>query len=61
MSDFKSRDLFQAITDGLKGMDEKEKKDVMKKVSELELPRRRSLAGGCPCPSPFSISPSTSI
>lgn len=35
MADFKSRDLFQQITDGLKGMDEKEKKDIQKKVRLL--------------------------
>ncbi|KAJ9479465.1 SCP2 domain-containing protein [Pseudozyma hubeiensis] len=33
MSDFKSKDLFQQITDGLKGMDEKEKKDIQKKTN----------------------------
>lgn len=32
MADFKSKELFQQITDGLKGMDEKEKKDIQKKV-----------------------------
>lgn len=32
MSDFKSKALFEQITEGLKGMDEKEKKDIQKKV-----------------------------
>lgn len=32
MSDFKSKALFEQITDGLKGMDDKEKKDIQKKV-----------------------------
>jgi len=30
---FKSKDLFNQISEGLKGMSEKEKKDIMKKVS----------------------------
>lgn len=38
MSDFKSKDLFQQITDGLKGMDEKEKKDIQKKVRNVQWP-----------------------
>lgn len=32
MGEFKSQELFQQITDGLKGMDDKEKKDIQKKV-----------------------------
>lgn len=40
MSDFKSKDLFQQITDGLKGMDEKEKKDIQKKVRNFQWPSR---------------------
>ena len=32
MSDFKSKALFEQITEGRKGMDEKEKKDIQKKV-----------------------------
>lgn len=32
MADFKSKALFDQITDGLKGMDDKEKKDIQKKV-----------------------------
>lgn len=33
MSDFKAQPLFDQIRDGLKGMDDKEKKDIQKKVS----------------------------
>lgn len=33
MSDFKAQPLFKQIEDGLKGMDDKEKKDIQKKVS----------------------------
>jgi len=48
MADFKSRDLFQQITDGLKGMDEKEKKDIQKKVRllsfALTLPRAERMS-----------------
>ena len=32
MSDFKSKALFEQITEGLKTMDDKEKKDIQKKV-----------------------------
>ena len=32
MSDFKSKALFEQISDGLKSMDDKEKKDIQKKV-----------------------------
>ncbi len=32
MSDFKSQALFEQITEGLKTMDDKEKKDIQKKV-----------------------------
>ncbi len=35
---FKSQDLFKQIEEGLKGMSEKEKKDIMKKVSLLSPP-----------------------
>lgn len=33
MSDFKAQALFDQISEGLKGMDDKEKKDIQKKVS----------------------------
>lgn len=33
MADFKSKALFEQITNGLKEMDDKEKKDIQKKVS----------------------------
>jgi len=50
MSDFKSKALFEQITEGLKGMDDKEKKDIQKKVGihsgvrspPLSLPYRRA-------------------
>jgi hypothetical protein len=34
MSDFKAKPLFEQIEEGLKGMDDKEKKDIQKKVSQ---------------------------
>ena len=36
MSEFKAKPLFEQITEGLKGMDEKEKKDIQKKVSLIQ-------------------------
>ncbi|CCF52595.1 hypothetical protein NDA11_002093 [Ustilago hordei] len=33
MSDFKSKALFEQISDGLKSMDDKEKKDIQKKTN----------------------------
>ena len=40
MSDFKSQALFEQITDGLKNMDEKEKKDIQKVRAPSRVPRR---------------------
>lgn len=34
MSDFKAEPLFKQIEEGLNGMDDKEKKDIQKKVSK---------------------------
>lgn len=50
MSEFKSKDLFEQITNGLKEMDDKEKKDIQKKVSLPFTARRR-----CFAPSPVAF------
>lgn len=44
MSDFKSQALFEQITEGLKTMDDKEKKDIQKKV---RIPTRRGCLPAC--------------
>lgn len=40
MSDFKAEPLFKQISEGLAAMDDKEKKDIQKKVSNLRKSRR---------------------
>lgn len=40
MSDFKAEPLFKQIEEGLNGMDDKEKKDIQKKVSKCTNERK---------------------
>lgn len=47
MSDFKAKPLFQQIEEGLKGMDDKEKKDIQKKVSVYAAQRKGTVKRSC--------------